>query len=420
MNKLEAFVYEKVKNNYKLKNFVRNVYQGFYDLLPNYDSQFCHEPIVLPSSFYGFHDTKPFNDDGSMLLACRYSIPLRMPTAEDSLEVGFWSGKGFNLWNRVGETRSWNYHKGCRLQWVSGSNECIYNVFANGKLSSCISNVVEGSNRLIDWPIDTVSADGRIATNFSYERLQQMMPGYGYVFGDDDAFLEEDVPSSTGLFLVDLKKNTRELLLSLKDIAAFRQEKSMSGTFHFVTHTEFSPDGRYVSFLHRWYKGTSRNTRLLVYDMERKQLFASPTSGMVSHYAWNKIGGIVAYCRVEDIDSHVYFESAEMSQWKRCGYPKLNSDGHQHFIDNDWFLTDTYPDKWRHCKLYKVNRKTDEVVLLADVKSPKRFVSPDEQHHWKCDLHPRCDVQGRWVSFDSVHTGERSLCVMPLSSIGSE
>ena len=420
MNKLEAFVYKKVKNNYKLKNFVRNVYQGFYDLLPNYDSQFSYEPIVLSNSFYGFHDTKPFSDDGSMLLACRCSIPLRMPTAEDFLEVGFWCGEGFKDWKKVGETLSWNYHKGCRLQWVAESNECIYNVFANGKLRSCVNNVVEGSNRLIDWPIDTVSVDGRIATSFSYERLQQMMPGYGYVFGDDDAFLEEDIPNKTGLFLIDLKKNTRELFLSLKDIAAFKQERSMIGTFHFVTHTEFSPDGRYVSFLHRWYRGTSRNTRLLVYDMEQKQLFASPTSGMVSHYAWNKIGGIVAYCRVENVDSHVYFESAEMNKWKRCGYPKLNSDGHQHFIDNDWFLTDTYPDKWRHCKLYKVNRKTDEVILLADVKSPKRFVSPDEQHHWKCDLHPRCDAQGRWASFDSVHTGERSLCVMPLNSIGSE
>ena len=32
MNKIEEFVYTRVKNNYVLKNFLRNMYQGFYDL----------------------------------------------------------------------------------------------------------------------------------------------------------------------------------------------------------------------------------------------------------------------------------------------------------------------------------------------------------------------------------------------------
>ena len=191
----------------------------------------------------------------------------------------------------------------------------------------------------------------------------------------------------------------------------------MDHTFHFVTHTEFSPDGRYVAFLHRWYKGTFRRTRLVVCELATGVIYTSPTTGMVSHYHWNAANGIVAYCRMEGVDAHVYFSAPDMKEWKRCGYPQLNSDGHQHFIDNDWFLADTYPDKWRHAKLYKVNRRTDEVVLLADVKSPKQFVAPDQDHWWKCDLHPRCDAQGRWLSFDTVHTGVRSLCIMPLASV---
>ena len=68
----------------------------------------------------------------------------------------------------------------------------------------------------------------------------------------------------------------------------------------------------------------------------------------------------------------------------------------------------------RHVKLYKVNRKTDEVILLADAKSPKLFVSPNEHKHWKCDLHPRCSEDGTLISFDSVHTGKRCLCVMKM------
>lgn len=413
MNKIETFVYNRVKNNYVIKNLLRNAYQWAYDLLPNYESKFSSAPILRESSFFGFHDVTPFSADGTKHLACRLNMPLRMPTKDDMLEVGFYTGENFSQWVRIGETGAWNYHKGCRLQWVDASH-CIYNMVANDVLCAELVNVETQERRRLSWPIDTVSPDGTKATTFSYERLEEMMPGYGYLYGDEDAHLSDNVSSETGLFLIDMQRNERQLLLSLKDVSDFQHEDTMDHTIHFVTHTEFSAEGRYLAFLHRWYKGTFHRTRLMVYDLHTQQLHASPTTGMVSHYHWNHENGIVAYCRMQNVDSHVYFTSPEMKEWKRCGYPQLNSDGHHHFIDNDWFLVDTYPDKWRHAKLYKVNRKTDEVVLLADVKSPKAFVAPDGKHWWKCDLHPRCDASGRFVSFDTVHTGIRSLCIMPL------
>lgn len=413
MNKIEAAVYNLVKNNYKLKNFLRDMYQAFYDLLPNYESEFKNAPIVLEQSFFGFHDSNPFSNDGSKHLAYRLHIPLRMPLEDDLLEIGYWTGEDFSQWVELSQTGAWNYHKGCRLQWLN-ETECIYNQVENHRLCSEIVNVETGTKRQLPWPIDSVSSDGKLAATFSYERLQAMMPGYGYLYGDDISYMQEDTSDKTGLFLIDIEHGERRLLASLCDLVKFQHESGMDDTFHFVTHAEFSPDNHYIAFLHRWYKGTYRKTRLVVYDIVEKKMYVSPTTGMVSHYHWNRENGIVAYCRIGDVDSHVYFSSPEMREWKRCGYPQLNSDGHQHFIDNDWLLVDTYPDKWRHCKLYKVNRKTDEIVLLADVKSPKQFVAPDQQHWWKCDLHPRCDAAGRWVSFDSVHTGVRSLCLMPL------
>ena len=412
MNRLEAFVYQRVKNNYLLKDAVRNVYQAFYDLLPNYESRFQHDPIVLEDSFFGFHDVKPFSRDNSRLLAGRLSIPLRMPTKDDALEVGYYTGENYSQWHHLGNTHAWNYHKGCRLQWIGDSHLIIYNTCEGGWLNATICDVVTGEHRIIGWPIDSVSTDGHWATTFSYGRLEQLMPGYGYVVGDDEAHMDAFAPASTGLYLVNLEKNERQMLVSLDQLAAFQPEPSMADTYHFVTHTEFSPDGCYVAFLHRWYKGTFKRTRLIVFDLATHQMYVSPTTGMVSHYVWNARNGIVAYCRMEDIDSHVFFSDPTMRQWKRCGYPRLNSDGHHHFIDDDTFVVDTYPDKYRHCKLWKVSVKSDEVSLLADVKSQKQFVNPDIDHNWKCDLHPRVSTDGTLVSFDSTHTGRRSLCVM--------
>jgi len=413
MNKLEAFVYQRVKNNYLLKNAVRNIYQGFYDLLPNYPSWFQNPPVVLEDCFFGFHDVTPFSRDNGMLLGCRLTIPLRMPTKDDVLEVGYSTGEDYHQWHPLGETRAWNYHKGCRLQWLDDAH-IIYNTCEGGGLNATICDVASGEKRLVSWPIDSVSADGRLATSFSYGRLEQLMPGYGYAVGDDEAHLDLLTTADTGLYLIDLAKNERRLLVSLQQLSDLQAEGRMADTYHFVTHTEFSPDGRYVAFLHRWYKGTFKGTRLVVIDLQTNELHISPTTGMVSHYVWNARNGIVAYCRMEDIDSHVYFSDPTMHQWKRCGYPQLNSDGHHHFIDDDTFVVDTYPDKYRHIRLWKVSLSTDEVTLLADVKSQKQFVNPDDAHNWKCDLHPRVSLDGTLVSFDSTHTGHRSLCVMRL------
>lgn len=413
MNRIEAFVYERVKNNYVLKDAIRNIYQGFYDLLPNYESKFKNEPVVLEDCFFGFHDVKPFSPDNSKLLANRLTIPLRMPTIDDELEVGCFMGTEYSEWLHLGTTRAWNYHKGCRLQWA-GEHHIIYNVYGEDCLQSCLCQVSDGWKQLINWPVDSVTSDGKFATSFSYGRLEKLMPGYGYAMGDDEASLEEYAPDTTGLYIIDLQKNERRMLISLKKLSALQPEEGMADTYHFVTHTEFSPDNRYVAFLHRWYKGTFQRTRLMVYDLQTDDIHISPTTGMVSHYVWNARNGIVAYCRMEDIDSHVYFSDPTMKEWKRCGYPKLNSDGHHHFIDNDTFVVDTYPDKYRHIKLWKVNIVTDEVELLADVKSLKKFVNPDDNHNWKCDLHPRVSSDGTLVSFDSTHTGRRSLCVMKI------
>lgn len=413
MNKIEAFIYQRVKNNYVLKDFLRNIYQGFFDLLPNPDSSFTGKVIVKDNAYFGFHDIKPFNGDNTKLLSNRLAIPLRMPTKDDALEVGCWMGTDYSQWHPLGKTYAWNYHKGCRLQWLD-EQQVVFNIAQENTLKACIVHTETGEQRIIDWPIDHVSPHGQWGTSFSYGRLEKLMPGYGYVWGDEETFADDYAPEGTGLYLVDLQKNERQLLFSLKDLSQWNSEEGMQDTYHFVTHTEFSPDNRYVAFLHRWYKGIFQRTRLMVYDLQTQQLYASPTSGMVSHYVWNHRQGIIAYCRIDGVDAHVYFSDPTMKQWKRCGYPQLNSDGHHHFINDDTFVVDTYPDRYRHMKLWKVDINTDEVTLLADVKSLKEYVSPDDDHNWKCDLHPRVSADGRLVSFDSTHTGKRSLCVMEL------
>lgn len=420
MNKIEKSIYNLVKKNPAVKNQVRNLYQKIFDMLPRKKEYFINPIEYKEAYFFGFHDLCPFSQDEKMLLANRASIFTEMPKTGDLLAVGYFdfsTGK-FGDFVKIGESSAWNYHKGCRLQWL-GKNAIIYNTAVSNKLISRIINIHDRTSTDIDFPIDTVSADGKFGSSFSYERLENFMPGYGYNY-KDDSFLDESAPKNSGLFLVDLSKNTAKLLVSLYDLAqnSINCPESKNSR-HYVTHSEFSYDGRYIAFLHRWVGPTvqKRRSRLLVFDIAENQFIVFPTEQMVSHYVWNRQNQIIAYCRIDDTDCHVLFNVPDINNYKKVPKNILNSDGHQSFINNNSFITDTYPDKFRMANIYQVNIDTDKVKKLAAVYSPKEYQTINYFKHIACDLHPRISPKGTYVCFDSPRTGKRALCVMPINDL---
>lgn len=421
MNKIERFVYDIVKSNPKLKKQIRNIYQSAFDLLPR-RKQYSIYPIILKEGFFfGFHELQPFSDDNSKVLVNKLSYnKVRMPTQKDFIDVGYLKFDGISLGDfvKLGETNSWNFHKGCRLQWING-DKIIYNCTYKGKMVSKIVNIHSKEENIIPYPVDSVSPNGKYATSFSYERLEKHMPGYGYCHKDDYSFINDKTPQDTGLFLIDLKTGKRKLLVNLKSLSKQTLTyEAASVSNHYVTHSEFSHDSTYISFLHRWsgeFKD-KRYTELMIYNLETWELFHVPTTGhMTSHYDWNNKREIIAYCNYNNQDAHVLLKIDDLQSSHYVAYPQLNSDGHQSFIDDKSFVTDTYPDKWRMAKLFRVNISHNEVELLASVHSPKKFQSSPSKGHVACDLHPIVSPDGKFVCFDTVHTGKRALAIMALS-----
>ncbi|MDD3078906.1 MAG: hypothetical protein PHH37_07355 [Paludibacter sp.] len=418
MNKIEKIIYNIVKSTPWLKQTIRNSYQSFFDLLPR-QKEFFKNPIEFKENyFFGFHDKSPFSNDMKKVLANHTSIPLRIPAKDEKLDVGYfhWKHEKFGEFVKIGESFSWNYHKGCRLQWID-SERLIYNTSIKNELCSVIVNINTLKEITINYPIDTVSKNGNYATSFSYERLQKFMPGYGYAgYNDAYSFLNETAPEETGIYLIDLRNNNRQLLVTLNDLANDLNDLSIKEKFkHYVTHTEFSTDGKYISFLHRWIGDDTqkRTSRLVIYDMENTTFKALPTGGMVSHYIWNEKNQVIAYCNIDGVDCHALFDIIKGNYKKICTN-KLNSDGHQSIISDSKFVTDTYPDKFRMAKLYEVDIKTDMPQLIASVYSPKKFQTKDFQQHIACDLHPRVSPDKKFVCYDSSRTGKRGLYIMPL------
>lgn len=421
MNKLETFVYGIVRKNPTLKQNLRNLYQAFFDLLPTPKDYFINPPYYKENYFFGFHDITPFSSDEKRLLANHIYFDLRMPKPNESLEVGYFDSNNgkFENYHTIGESIAWNYHKGCRLQWVD-KDRVIYNTALNSKLISKIINVNTKEEEIINSPIDSIfnNKEKFLATSFSYERLERCMPGYGYPYHDNGR-LDENAPDDTGLFLIDINAKTSKLIVPLSQLAKTVESYYLTGYLHFVTHTEFSKDGRYISFLYRRIPTTGdymkRYTKIMIYDLYTNQLIELPTQESGSHYVWNSQNQLIASCIINGKSCHVLYDMNNINNYQVIAGNILNSDGHQSFINNTSFITDTYPDKYRMAKIYKVDIITHKVELLVSIYSPKKFQTKDFKCHIACDLHPRVSPSGKYICFDSPRSGKRGLYVLPIN-----
>src|SRR5690606_14131545 len=209
---------------------------ALFDMLPTPKEYSASRMEIQEGYFFGFHDITPFSKDNKIVLANKLYFDLRMPEKGDFLGVGYFDFKDDKLtdYHLVGETDTWNFHKGCRLQWLN-PGELIFNCSdpAAGKLSSKIVHIVTKNERYICRPIDSVSRDGRYATSFSYSRLEKFMPGYGYNGYNDNAELDEKAPATTGLFIVDLDKNESKLAISLEQLLMnSKTEEASESSYH--------------------------------------------------------------------------------------------------------------------------------------------------------------------------------------------
>lgn len=423
MNSIERKIYDIVKSQPWLKDLVRNVYQGIFDLLPRKSELLGDKFQQRDGYFFGFHDVSPFSKDDAKLLANNASLEFKMPSPDDLLTVGYFDFANGMIgdYHILGHSSAWNFHKGCRLQWVD-TNQVIYNTRVNNQLVSKKVNVVSLQEELYDFPIDTVSSGGTFATSLSYERVECLMPGYGYIDVIDGGFIDQKAPQNTGVFLVNLTTKERTLLFSIAQLAAdIHTYPDNKDYYHYITHTAFSRDERYVSCLHRYVALDDldkRFTRLVIYDRLTQKIFTLPTEGMVSHYVWNGQSQIIAYCRIEGKECHTLFTIQEgtCTNYALQQPDVLNSDGHQSFVTDDCFITDTYPDKYRMAHIHLAHIGGNS-VRIASVYSPKAFQTRDMYNHIACDLHPRVSPSGKYICFDSPRSGKRALCIQQLNSL---
>lgn len=364
--------------------------------------------------WFGYYEKCPWDASGRRVLAMRSAFKDRPPAAGDTAEIGVIDEES-GEWNRVAETRAWNWQQGSMLQWLGdgSSGDVIFNDREGGRFVSRVVNVDTGRERVLDRPVYAVNRAGTKAVSLNFSRLQHQRPGYGYA-GVADAWEKIPEPADDGLWAVDLPTGASRMILSVADAAAFHRGKDFGGKTHRFNHAQFGPGGRFA-VLHRRKTPDMEvgDTRLLTLDIDGGGLRCLTDHNLVSHYDW--LGGdrIVAWARRHDVgDRYFVFEDASGGEIRAIGEGLLTCDGHCSFSpDGRWMLSDTYPDAEHHRTLFLFNMETGE---RADIG---RFLSPPVRWEIRCDLHPRWSRDGRKVCIDSVHEGPRRMYVIDVSEI---
>jgi hypothetical protein len=274
--------------------------------------------------------------------------------------------------------------------------------------------VKSGKSRTLPRPVYALSPDGKQAVSLDFARLHRLRPGYGYA-SYAEHFADDPAPEKLGVWWMDVKTDKNDLVVNLKQLAAFKPDDRFTGAHHWVNHLLFNPGGTRFVFLHRWKKPDDRSwqTRMLTCKPDGTDLRITLDDGMVSHFDWRDDTTVLAWARTKKDGNKFYTVDVLSGEAKVIGADVLTQDGHCSYSpDRKWVLNDTYPDKDRMQRLMLFKVATGRRYDLNKFHSPKQFTGPV-----RCDLHPRWNRDGTQVCIDGCHDPQRQVYVLDVSEV---
>lgn len=308
---------------------------------------------------------------------------------------------------KVSSSKAWNFQQGSMSTWID-ENHIIHNDFDGTKYISKIVDINTQETRIIDYPIYSLSKDKTFALSLNFSRLAKLRKDYGYFNLPYDKLPSNE---NDGIYYVDIINNTHELWLSLEDIISFKTRDNMINAVHKVNHIDISPDNSKAIFLHRWFVGKTKFTRLLCVDIKTKELRLLADNNMVSHMYWYDENTVFGYLRGNNNKDGYFFTDLDGNQ-KQIENELLVDDGHPTVLNERYIVTDSYPDYTCKNKLMLIDLKNNNVTVIGKFYSYKKY-----QNDVRCDLHPRFDLDKKGLTIDSVALGKRNILHIDISKL---
>jgi hypothetical protein len=371
--------------------------------------------------WFGYYDKLQFSPSQQYVLAMQVEFEHRRPKANDVIKVGMIDLKNGNEWTPLGESRAWCWQMGCMLQWRPGSScEVMWNDWYAGRFVSHILNVHSGEKKTLPFPFFSLHSSGKLALGLDFERLEYIRPGYGYA-GVADWNKDVLAPKDMGIYLLDLEKGIKKLIISLARMASIPDAtRDMSDCQHYCNCLLFNPEGSRFVFLHRWRtergKGWPFKTRMLSASVNGTDTYVLVPGGC-GHFNWRDNESLI----VQENGFFIYKD--KVGRAEQIGKGILpGSGGHISYLPGGkWIVGDTYPDDNRQQILYLYNTKDSKMLTIGSFESPAEYTGANVDNcddEWRCDLHPRVSPRGDLITIDSPHGGNgRQIYLVDVSGI---
>lgn len=367
---------------------------------------------MAPSTiFLGYFDKFPWDKSGRYLLSQEIPFTARQPEPGEKAVLGMIDLQEGDKWIPFAETDSWCWQQGCMLQWLNDSEtKVIYNDRDGDHFVSRILDIKTGERQTLCRPIYCLSPDGRWALSLNFSRLDRERPGYGYP-GAAEPNKGVDAPSDDGVWRVDLKNNTAELVISVAQIRDQFYRSDMAEPPNWFNHLLISPDSRRFAFFHRWRlknpDGTPgwHKTHMFTANLDGSEIYPLNLEEMSSHYTWTGNHSIINFSNRYTAGWQYYHYTDQTHQTQIIAKDLFPGDGHCSYSpDGKWMLTDSYPgkDNCRRLFLYQLSAQSAWEIGCF-------YADPAYPVPTRCDLHPNWSRDGKTVCIDSIHEGSRQV-----------
>ncbi len=365
------------------------------------------------SAYYGQH---AWSKSERYVVCLETSLTDQKPTSKDEATVGM-IDLTTNKFIPLAKTKAWNFQQGAFVQWLGSSPDSliIYNDCRKGKFVSVILNVHTRKERVINKPVLGVSNDGKKAIGVNFTRLENALPGFGYV-GEKVNSGQSTVayPDNDGLFLIDLESGKSKLVVTIADVKKIAPPPSyLEGPLMWFHHAHFNPNDSRVFFVAKTrQKGKPMASAAITMNPDGSDLFLNiPYEWDATHYDWfdnKKMVVTSAYKKKQR--SLLMFTDKEKDSYKIISPNLIQNNGHPTFSPNKkWLLTDTYPDADRNISMFLVHLESEAVYTMG-----RYYVSKNFNRAVRCDLHADWSPSGNKIIFDSVKDGKRHIYMMEL------
>ena len=363
--------------------------------------------------FFGYYGINPWDSATRYHLALETDFHTHRPLPEDVATVGL-IHRDTHEFIPHAKTSAFNLQQGSMMHWINGGAgaEFTFNDWENGTLVSRTMNPTTGTVRTIQGAIAAVSPTTPLAIGLNYGRMAHCRAVVGYATDTKSTDVEAQ-PEDDGLYQLNLQDGNSKLVLSIADVIRASGDKQVVGKRTWFNHVLFNTDGTRLLFFCRVRHETGFYTSLWTVDPDGSDLeMQIPFGYRVSHFDWRTPTRVLVSSDILGEMGFVEFTDG-LRDFTPLGRGVLPSDGHASFSpDREWLLCDTYPrGTERLAQLMVYNIAENRKIVLGEFHHEEQFVGDI-----RCDLHPRWALNGKTITFDSVHEGSRQVYLVELPS----